>query len=131
MLVPLAALSLAACGDDDDDEPSDTTTEVTRTTAEETEATTSDSGSVEAEDTLPGGITIPDLTLPEGVTLPSIAEGDVVDTLMSVFPDLSEEQATCLVDALDLGSGDMPDLSNLSTGLLDDCNINVRDLIPG
>jgi hypothetical protein len=122
LVIPLAALGLAACGDDDDDEP-DTTSDTTSDTepADDTDASVETGGSLPG-DTLPGGITVP--SLPD-ISIPDISV-DPESLLRQVFPNLDDEQISCLADAIgDVGSDFDP---SQVMDVLDDCNINVSDL---
>jgi hypothetical protein len=133
-LPAVLVLGLVACGDDDD---APTTVENTTPTvgSAEPDTTTED----ELSDlTLPGGITVPDLgsVLPGGslpdFTIPDFSIPDLSlpenaeEILRSVFPNLDDEQLSCLVDELggDLDPSRVPDL-------MDQCGIEPSDLIPG
>jgi hypothetical protein len=139
--VPVAALGLVACGDDDDDEPDGTTAE----SVEDTEPTDGTEGTDDTEDgtdgtsgnitlpdisgpggTLPGGITIP--SLPD-ISIPDISVPDMNEILTQIFPNLSEEQVSCLSDALgDVGTDIDP---NQVMDLFDDCDIDPSDILGG
>jgi hypothetical protein len=151
--IPVAALGLVACGDDDDDdsgttaatsvdgtEPSDDT-EVTDDTDDGTDdtegGTDGTSGNITLPDvsmpdlslpggTLPGGITIP--SLPD-ISIPDISVPDMNEILTQIFPNLSEEQVSCLSDALgDVGTDIDP---NQVMDLFDDCDIDPSDILGG
>ncbi len=150
LTIPLAVLGFVACGDDDDD-GTDTTTasSVADTEPEETTATSDTTSETTGEtsgggDTLPGGITIPSLpdislpdTLPGGITLPSLPnislpstselQQQIIDTFTQM--GMTEEQAQCLVDRIDLSSGQIPDLSSIMN-LFNECDINLGELNP-
>jgi hypothetical protein len=150
LTIPLAVLGFVACGDDDDDntgtttattvsatEPVETTAETTAaTTAETTAETTGDTGGGATLPSLPD-ISLPDITLPGGITLPSLPNitlpdvSEIEEQVKQQFVQLgmTEEQAQCLVDKLDLSSGQMPDLSSIMD-LLGECDINLGDLNP-
>jgi hypothetical protein len=125
--IPLAALGglgLAACGDDDDDSPSTTVSDTGVT--DDTEAS-DDTGSGES---LPGG------TLPGGITVPSLPDISIPDVsvdpeslLRQVFPNLDDEQVSCLADALGDISSDF-DASQVMN-VLGECNIPISDIAPG
>jgi hypothetical protein len=137
LTVPLAVLGFVACGDDDDEDTGTTPSSVTSS------VTSSVDGTVPEETTgdSAGGVTLPSLpdislpdTLPGGITLPDISLPDVSDIEQEVKDQfirlgMTEEQAQCLVDQIDLSSGEIPDLSNIMD-LLDDCDINLGDLNP-
>ena len=151
-LAVLAVLGFVACGDDDDD-GTDTTTassvadtepEETTATPDTSETTSETTGETSGGDTLPGGITIPSLpdislpdTLPGGITLPSLPDislpstselqQQIIDTFTQM--GMTEEQAQCLVDRIDLSSGEIPDLSSIMN-LFNECDINLGDLNP-
>jgi hypothetical protein len=153
LTIPLAVLGFVACSDDDDD-GTDTTTassvadtepDVTTATSDTTSDTTSETtGESSGGVTLPGGITIPSLpdislpdTLPGGITLPSLPsislpstselQQQIIDTFTQM--GMTEEQAQCLVDRIDLSSGQIPDLSSIMN-LFNECDINLGDLNP-
>jgi hypothetical protein len=130
-LVALGGLGLAACGDDDDDDAPSTTL--------------SAGGTLPDGGTLPGGITVPslpDVSLPD-VSLPDISIPDIsipdisipdisVDPeslLRQVFPNLDDEQVSCLADALGDISSDF-DASQVMN-VLGECNIPISDIAPG
>jgi hypothetical protein len=138
LAIPLAALGFVACGDDDDEPDSTTASSVGSTLPEATTATSTPGTS--GGGTQPGGVTLPSLpggTLPGGITVPSIPdisvpdaeeiEQRVIDTFMQM--GMTEEQAQCLVDKVDLSSGEAPDLSSIMD-LLDECDIDISDLNP-
>jgi len=147
-------IGLVACGDDDDNTAVVTTSAATNTTTPSTAtesatapttslatATTGTSATAGSSDiTLPGGVTLPDLgsILPGGslpnLSIPDISIPDlgsalpnVEETLKKVFPQLTDDQASCLAEHL---SGSNMSMSAI-TAVMDDCNIDVRDLIPG
>ncbi len=80
--------------------------------------------------TLPGGITLP--SLPD-ISLPDISVPDTESLLRQVFPNLDDDQVSCLSDALgDIGTDSDPSqVMEQVTEVLDDCNINVSDLTGG
>jgi hypothetical protein len=131
IVAPLAlALSLAACGDDDDDEPTDTATESTK--PESTEG----GGEITLPDLSIPEVTIPDISIPD-ITLPDFSIPDIsipdvslpanADELFAqVFPNLDDEQIDCLVENIE---GDFD--PSVVTELLDECNIDPQDLLPG
>jgi hypothetical protein len=123
LAAPLAlVLGLGACGDDDD-EPDTTESDVTAPADEETDVTLD----VSIPDISLPDISLPDLTLPEDITIPDISiSGSAEDIVRQIFPNLDDEQVSCLVDAMgtDIDPSQVMDL-------LDDCNINVSDLAPG
>jgi hypothetical protein len=141
LTIPLAVLGFVACGDDDDDNTGTTPSSVDGTVPEVTTGESTDGVTlpslpdslpdVSLPDTLPGGITlpsIPDITLPD-VSLPDAS--DIEEQIKEQFVQLgmSDEQAQCLVDKIDLSSGQMPDLSSIMD-LLGECDINLGDLNP-
>jgi hypothetical protein len=75
---------------------------------------------------LPGGGTLPSLP---SISLPDVS--DIEEQIKDQFVQLgmSDEQAQCLVDKIDLSSGEMPDLSSIMD-LLGECDINLGDLNP-
>jgi hypothetical protein len=134
ILAPLAlALSLAACGDDDDD-PADTASASTK-------PETTEGGGITVPDISIPDISIPDISIPD-ITIPDISLPDIsipdisipdvslpenADELFrQVFPNLDDDQIDCLVENM---SGDI-DVS-VVTELLDECNIDPQDLLPG
>lgn len=139
--IPVAALGFVACGDDDDDEPDETTA----TSVDGTLSTDATDGSDGTSDeitlpdvslpdisvpggTLPGGITIPDFSIPD-VSIPDISVPDMTEVLDRVFPNLSDDQVSCLSDALgDVGTDIDP---NQVMDLFDDCNIDPSDILGG
>jgi hypothetical protein len=149
LTIPLAVLGFVACGDDDDDNTGTTPSSVDGTVPD---ATTGDSlgGATLPDDvtipslpdvslpggTLPGGgtlPTLPDISLPD-ISLPDISLPDASDIEQQVKDQfvqlgMSEEQAQCLVDQIDLSSGQIPDLSSIMD-LLGECDINLGDLNP-
>jgi hypothetical protein len=78
--------------------------------------------------TLPGGGTLPDISLPD-ISLPDAS--DIEEEVKDQFVQLgmTEEQAQCLVDQIDISSGQIPDLSSIMD-LLGECDINLGDLNP-
>ena len=143
LAIPLFALGLVACGDDDDEPDSTTATSVDGTLStddtDDTAGTDDTSGDITLPDvslpditvpggTLPGGITIPDLSLPD-ISLPDVSVPDMNEILTQIFPNLSEEQVSCLSDALgDVGTDIDP---NQVMDLFDDCNIDPSDILGG
>jgi hypothetical protein len=149
LTIPLAVLGFVACGDDDDDntgtttattvsatEPVETTADTTAETTAETAGDTGDTGGGATLPSLPD-ISLPDITLPGGITLPSLPNvtlpdvSDIEEQVKQQFVQLgmTEEQAQCLVDKIDLSSGQIPDLSSIMD-LLGECDINLGDLNP-
>jgi hypothetical protein len=149
-LVALAVLGVAACGDDDDDAPE--TSPSVDGTVEDGEDTQPDDGTVPETlpgggslpdlsipdlsipdlslpgGTLPGGITIPDLSIPD-LSLPDISVPDMTEILGQIFPNLSEDQISCLADALgDVGTDIDP---NQVIELFGDCDIDPGDILGG
>jgi hypothetical protein len=137
-LPAVLGLGLVACGDDDN---SPTTANTTASATQPTTVRTSETnGTEEGSDiTLPGGVTIPDLgSILPGGSLPNLSLPDISipelgslptnaeSILKSVFPKLDDQQLQCLVDNLG-GSADMSRI----TSLLDKCNIDMNDLVPG
>ena len=99
--VAVAALTLTACGDDDDND----------------------------EPTIPdlSNLTIPDISIPD-LTIPDLTIGDAVeDVIRQTFPDLDDEQVSCL---LDVSQGQVPS-GDLLQEIAETCDISVDDLIPG
>jgi hypothetical protein len=147
LTIPLAVLGFVACGDDDDDTGTTTATSVSGTEPVDTTADTTAETTGDSTDgvTLPDDITLPslpDITLPGGGTLPSLPDislpdvslpdvSDIEEQIKEQFVQLgmSDEQAQCLVDKIDLSSGQMPDLSSIMD-LLGECDINLGDLNP-
>ena len=150
LTIPLAVLGFVACGDDDDDDTGTTASSVSLEPrgdhrAVHRRATTGETSG--GGDTLPGGITIPSLpdislpdTLPGGITLPSSLslpgvslpstselQQQIIDTFTQM--GMTEEQAQCLVDRIDLSSGQIPDLSSIMN-LFNECDINLGELNP-
>jgi hypothetical protein len=147
LVTPLAALgvlALAACGDDDDDAP-ETSPSVDGTLA----GGVTLPGDITVPETLPGGITIPDLSIPDlsipdlsipdlsipdlslpGGTLPGGGTvPDVSEILGQIFPNLTEDQISCLSDALgDVGTDVDP---NQVIEAFGDCDINPADILGG
>ena len=76
-------------------------------------------------------ISIPDITLPD-ISIPDISLPDLSE-LEDQFRDtleqtgLNDEQIDCLLEQLDLGSGDVPDLSEM-TNLFEECDISLSDI---
>ena len=126
LAAPLAlVIGLGACGDDD--EPDTTESDVTVPDGEETDITLD----ITIPDISIPDISLPDLTLPDisipDITIPDISiSGSAEDIVRQVFPDLDDEQVSCLVDNMgtDIDPSQVMDL-------LDECNINVSDLTPG
>lgn len=120
LLAPaVLTIGLVACSSDDDDD-SPTTTDAAVETTEPTAESTSGS--------------TPDAT----VTAPTIGGDDEEtgaggsvdenDTLRQVFPDLSDEQLSCLSDSV----GDVSETLDPSQAqaIAEDCNIDPADLTP-
>ena len=106
LLAPVAlVIGLAACGGDDDDDPD--TTSATEETATEDTATESTS-----EEESSSGTT-----------------GDAqTDMMQQIFPDLSEEQVSCLTDAV--GSADPAEIASQAQEIAETCDIDPSDLTP-
>ena len=137
LATPLAlVLALGACGDDDDDSPGDTATESTKP-----DTTESADDAITIPDISIPDITIPDISLPD-ITIPDISLPDIslpdisipdLDELEDQFREtleqtgLEDAQIDCLLEQLDISSGDIPDLSEL-TGLFEECDISLTDL---
>ena len=118
--VAAAALSLVACGDDDGDNDDVTIPDVE-------DVTTPDLPDVSLPDTIPGGITVPDISLP-AISMPDLSVGErVEDLIREAFPDLDDEQVTCL---LDVTGGQAPS-TELIQEISETCDISLQDLIPG
>ena len=154
LALPLV-LAVGACGDDDDD-GADTTATVTETAvATETSAATEPSAATEAtssDDTtaddstagtdddllpggtiLPGGSILPGGTLLPGGTIPDLSipervENELRDALAAT--GLTDEQIDCLIEQFDIGSGQVPDISDMPE-FFEQCDINLADLAPG
>jgi hypothetical protein len=80
-----------------------------------------DACDIDPDDLVPdmSAVSIPDLA---GVSVPE----NMDELIGQVFPDLDDEQVSCLVDAI----GDDFDASKAAQ-LADDCNIDPADLVPG
>ena len=119
--VAAAALALVACGDDDDnDDP---------TIPELSELTVPDVSipDVSLPDTIPGGITIPDISIPD-ISLPDVSLGGrIEDLLQQVYPDLTEEQISCIIDVTGGNTPGPEWFEELQT----ECDLSTQDLIPG
>jgi len=80
--------------------------------------------------TLPGGslpdITIPDITIPGLGSLPEEAAEMFESILAQTFPNLDEEQISCLAEAF---TGEL-DLSQIQE-VAEECNIDESDLQQG
>ena len=141
VLPAVLVIGLVACGDDDDNTPSSATTRTTTATRETSSSDTeTTSGSSEGSElTLPGGVTVPDLgsILPGGslpdLSLPELSIPDLgslpVDAeeiLKSIFPNLSDEQVSCLADKLQGKVDTSKILSEIQS-----CGIDPSDLTPG
>jgi hypothetical protein len=139
LTIPLAVLGFVACGDDDDDNTGTTPSSVDATVPEVTTGDSSDAATlpslpdvslpdVSLPETLPGGITLPDISLPD-VSLPDAS--DIEEQVKDQFIQLgmTEEQAQCLIDKIDLSSGELPDLSSVMD-FFGQCDINLSDLNP-
>jgi hypothetical protein len=137
----LGALGLVACGDDDDDSGTTPTTESqseSTVSTGDTEGSDDTGGELSLPDistpdislpggTLPGGITIPDISIPD-ISIPDISVPDMSEILSRVFPNLSEDQVSCLADKL----GDVTDIDpNQVMDFLDDCDIDPSDILGG
>jgi hypothetical protein len=134
------ALGLVACGDDDDDSPDttetvdtasvDTATDDTATDDTATDGTLLPGGTILPGGTvLPGGslpdISIPDISIPD-ISLPEEASEIFESVLSQTFPNLSDEQVSCLAEAF---QGEL-DLSQIQS-VAEDCGIDESDLVPG
>ncbi len=146
VLPAVLAVGLVACGDDDDNAPSTVTTKTTTATSSTSESSetnsateTSTESSEDTALTLPGGGTVPDLgsILPGGslpnLSLPDISIPDLgslpVDAeqiLKSIFPNLTDDQISCLADKL----GEKIDTSKILSEI-QSCGIDPSDLSPG
>jgi hypothetical protein len=145
LTIPLAVLGFVACGDDDDDNtgttPSSVASSVDGTQPDETTGDSAGGATLPGEITLPSvpDISLPGGTLPGGGTLPDISlpdislpdASDIEEEVKDQFVQLgmTEEQAQCLVDQIDISSGQIPDLSSIMD-LLGECDINLGDLNP-
>ena len=71
--------------------------------------------------------TLPDISLPPDVSLPDLSEleDQFRDTLEQT--GLDDDQIDCLLEQLDLGSGEVPDLSEM-TDLFEECDISLSDI---
>ena len=144
LAVPLAVLGFAACGDDDDDDgPTSRRHRSHRRHGRQRRHGSDDTGGITLPSlpdgtlpslpggTLPGGITVPslpDISIPD-ISIPDVSLPDTESILRQVFPDLDDEQISCLSDALgDIGSDIDP---SQVIDVLDDCNINISDITPG
>jgi hypothetical protein len=141
LLPAVLAVGLVACGDDDDNTPSTagTTTATTTATRRTSETETTTDSSEEPDFTLPGGITVPDLgsifpggSIPD-ISIPDISIPDlgslptnVDEILKSIFPNLTDDQVTCLADKL----GGKIDTSKILSEI-QSCGIDPSDLSPG
>jgi hypothetical protein len=136
LLPAVLAVGLVACGDDDDNTPSSATTRTT--TATPSGGSESTGSSDETVPTLPGGVTLPDLgSILPGGSLPNLSLPDISipelgslpdaeQILKSIFPGLTDDQASCLADKL----GGQVDTSKILAEI-QSCGINLRDLQPG
>jgi len=141
LLPAVLAVGLVACGDDDDNTPSSATTRTTTATSSGgSESETSTGSSEGSELTLPGGGTVPDLgSIFPGGSLPDISLPDVTipelgslpvnveSILRSIFPNLTDDQISCLSDKL---GGEKLDTSKILSEL-ESCGIDRSDLLPG
>ena len=95
------------------------------TTEDATEETTEDATEETSDEiTIPDiSISIPDLD----ITIPDLSVPNAEEIIADVFPDLDEDQVSCLADAFE---GETPSVDQVMD-LLDDCNINPSDLVPG
>jgi hypothetical protein len=137
VLPAVLAVGLLACGDDDDNTPSTATSRTTTATgSDETETTSGSSGGPEF--TLPGGGTLPGGTILPGGSLPNLSLPDfsipelgslpvnVEDVLKSIFPNLTDDQVSCLADKL----GGQIDTSKILSQI-QSCGIDLSDLTTG
>jgi hypothetical protein len=137
LLPAVLAVGLVACGDDDDNTPSSATTRTTTATSRGGSESETSEGS---ELTLPGGGTVPDLgsifpggSLPDislpNVTIPELGSlpVNVESILRSIFPNLTDDQISCLSDKL---GGAKLDTSKILSEL-ESCGIDRSDLLPG
>ena len=122
--IAVAALALTACGGDDDDNDDPTIPDLSDLTIPD-DITIPD---ISVPDiTLPGDLTIPDISIPD-ITIPDISlEGTAADLLSQVYPDLSDEQISCIIDVT---GGNTPGPQWFQQ-LQDDCDLTMEDLIPG
>jgi hypothetical protein len=118
--VAVAALALSACGDDDDNDG---------LTIPDLEGVTVPSiPDISIPDiSLPGDLTIPDFTVPD-FTVPDLSIPErVEDFIRETFPDLTDEQVSCLMDE---SGGQAPSIDTIQQ-LAERCDISLSDLIPG
>lgn len=116
-----ALLVLGACSDDDDNniDLDDVTVPDEITVPDiSINVTTPD---ISLPDLTVPDITLPDISIPDG-SVPEAAE----DAIRGAFPDLEDAQVDCVVNAVEGGT----ELNDL-TSLLDQCDIELQDLVPG
>jgi len=133
VLPAVLTVGLLACGDDDDNTPSTATTRTTSSESRETDETETTS-----DLTLPGGVTLPGGTILPGGSLPNLSLPEfsipdvgslpvnVEEVLKSIFPDLTDDQVSCLADKL----GGQIDTSKILAEI-QSCGIDPSDLRPG
>jgi hypothetical protein len=116
-VLTVAVFSLAACGGDDGGDDPDTTDATDETT---------ESGDTSATEETASDLTIPDISMPD-ISIPDISlTEEATDMIRQMFPDLSEEQASCLVEA-----GEDLDPSNPSMEIFEECDVELSDLTGG
>jgi hypothetical protein len=120
--VAAAALALVACGDDDGDNDDPTVPELSELTVPDVSIP-----DISLPDTIPGGITIPDISIPD-ISIPDISIGGrIEDLLQRVYPDLTDEQISCIIDVTGGNTPGPEWFEQLQT----ECDLSAQDLIPG
>jgi hypothetical protein len=116
LLAPaVLTIGLVACGGDDDDSP-----DTTAATVESTDEGTTD-------ETLDATITAPTIAGDDDDT--AGAGGDIdTDTLGQIFPDLDDDQLSCLADRVG-GVTEAMDPTQ-AQAIADECDIDPADLTP-
>lgn len=118
----VAALTLTACGDDDDND------EVTIPDLSNLTIPDISIPDITVPDiSLPGDLTIPDISIPD-LTMPDLTIGEAVEDLIrQTFPDLDDEQISCLME---VSEGQVPSADTFQE-ISETCDISLDDLIPG